>query len=108
LIISRRLCVAFDPDIGHGVRRGEAIELLPKIVIGLTLLSVHPPDEVFTVRIELNLTRLLEGAQGRNEGLEFHENALVLTKHEGTGEGIEVPLLNLINRIARLADQPGG
>jgi hypothetical protein len=27
---------------------------------------------------------------------------------KGTGEGIEVPMLNLINRIARLADQPGG
>jgi hypothetical protein len=27
---------------------------------------------------------------------------------KGTGEGIEVPLLNLINRIARLTDQPGG
>jgi len=53
------------------VRRGEAIELLPKIVIGLTFLSVHPLNEVFTVRIELNLTRLLEGAQGRNERLEF-------------------------------------
>ena len=38
----------------------------------MTLLSVHPPDEVFTVRIELNLTGLLEGAQGLNEGLEFH------------------------------------
>ena len=27
---------------------------------------------------------------------------------KGTDEVIEVPLLNLINRIARLTDQPGG
>jgi hypothetical protein len=27
---------------------------------------------------------------------------------KGTGEGIEVPLLNLINRIAGLTDQPSG